>query len=169
MISAKSILTRNRILFFGCVFVWFVFDRIVKEVLNSAYSQGDIITSNIMGLFSFNMVHNTGVAWGAFSDSTLLITIASIVICLIVAIYAHIISKQARSLEMISLGLILAGGLGNLFDRVVFGYVVDFITPTFIDFPTFNLADIGVSCGVVLFLISLLLSFKQANSPKGDS
>ena len=59
----------------------------------------------------------------------------------------------------------VAGGIGNALDRFTLGYVVDFIETTFIDFPVFNVADIGVTCGFVLFVLGLLLSFKASEAP----
>ena len=53
--------------------------------------------------------------------------------------------------------LVVAGGIGNAIDRFTLGFVVDFIEPTFIDFPIFNIADIGVTCGIILFIVSLLI------------
>ena len=54
-------------------------------------------------------------------------------------------------------GTDVAGGIGNAIDRFTLGFVVDFIEPTFIDFPIFNIADIGVTCGIILFIVSLLI------------
>ena len=53
--------------------------------------------------------------------------------------------------------IFVAGGIGNAIDRFTLGFVVDFIEPTFIDFPIFNVADIGVTCGIILFIVSLLI------------
>ncbi len=51
--------------------------------------------------------------------------------------------------------------MGNALDRFTLGYVVDFIEPVFIDFPVFNIADIGVTCGVVLVLVSMLVALRK--------
>ena len=61
---------------------------------------------------------------------------------------------------MLGGALIVAGGLGNALDRFTLGYVVDFIDTTFISFPTFNVADIGVTCGFVLFFAGMLWSMR---------
>ena len=58
-------------------------------------------------------------------------------------------------------GVVVAGGLGNAIDRFALGYVVDFIEPVFIDFPVFNVADIGVTCGFVLFFAGMLWSMRK--------
>ena len=55
----------------------------------------------------------------------------------------------------------MAGGIGNAIDRFAQSYVVDFIEFSFIDFPVFNVADIGVTCGFVLLFIGLILAFKN--------
>ena len=75
---------------------------------------------------------------------------------------------MANGFEMVGLGLLVAGGIGNFIDRLVYGYVVDFITPTFINFPTFNIADIGVTCGIVLAAIGYLYQLKNAKPPLKD-
>ncbi len=64
-------------------------------------------------------------------------------------------------LEIVGVALVVAGGLGNALDRFTLGYVVDFIEPTFIDFPVFNVADIGVTCGFVIFLIGVVTLWRR--------
>lgn len=67
------------------------------------------------------------------------------------------------------MGLVAAGGIGNAIDRFALGYVVDFIQPLFIDFPVFNVADIGVTCGFVLLVLSLLLQRPASDSENPKS
>lgn len=143
----------------ACVaIVWLALDLVTKFYFNSGTFQvGQIIAGPFLGLFQFTLVHNTGAAWGIFSDSTQLLGAFSLVICALLLVYVFIINKTAALGEVFGLSLILAGGLGNAFDRFFTGYVVDFIEFTFIDFPVFNIADIGVTCGFVIFFIFLLL------------
>ena len=64
--------------------------------------------------------------------------------------------------QLFSVAIVAAGGIGNAIDRFVTGYVVDFICFDFVNFPVFNIADIGVTCGILLLLTNLLyLSFKR--------
>ncbi len=63
-------------------------------------------------------------------------------------------------MEAVGIALIVAGGLGNALDRFTLGYVVDFIDTGVISFPTFNDADIGVTCGFVLFFAGMLWSMR---------
>ena len=159
--GSRSLFSRNRIIFFACAIGLFLVDRITKEMLNGSFQPGDVIAPNVLGLFQFNMMHNTGAAWGMFADGTVALIVISFVVCVIVAFYARFLASDDSILDMVSLGLILAGGLGNLYDRVVYGYVIDFITPTFVSFPTFNIADIGVTVGIFLFIVGLARSLKK--------
>ena len=73
------------------------------------------------------------------------------------------VAKEASVLETVGLALIFAGGLGNMIDRLVRGYVVDFVEPLFIDFPNFNIADAGITCGIICVLIAFLIKFFAAS------
>lgn len=158
--NAKRV--RNLAIFAGCALVWFFLDRFVKSFVDAHYVKGDVFVENVLGLFQFRLVHNTGAAWGSFENYTEIIAVVSLIICLVLLICACIFSNRAHPIEMISLALICAGGFGNLYDRVVQGYVVDFISTTFINFPTFNIADIGVTCGMIALVICVIVrTFKE--------
>ena len=58
--------------------------------------------------------------------------------------------------EIVGLALVIAGGVGNALDRFLLNHVVDFIDLSFMDFPVFNVADIGVTCGIAIFLVGWL-------------
>lgn len=153
---------RNLAIFAGCALVWFFLDRLIKSFVESHFDKGDVFVNNVLGLFEFRLVHNTGAAWGSFENYTAIIACISFIICIVLVIYAIVFSNRAHVIEMISLALICAGGFGNLFDRVTQGYVVDFISTTFINFPTFNIADIGVTCGLIILLLCLIIrTFKE--------
>ena len=68
------------------------------------------------------------------------------------------LSYTPTFMQLFSIGIVVAGGIGNAIDRFVTGYVVDFICFDFIDFPVFNIADIGVTCGV-LILVTLMMYY----------
>ena len=107
-------------------------------------------------------MHNTGAAWGMFGDSTFALGVVSVIVCIAVVLvflfYERAFGHRATALETCALSLIAAGGIGNAIDRFVNGFVVDFIDLTFMDFPVFNIADIGVTCGFVLLVIGYLLA-----------
>ena len=67
-------------------------------------------------------------------------------------------------------GVLVAGGLGNLIDRVLYGYVIDFIEPTFMQFAVFNIADCAVTCGGISFVLWLAVDlFRSGDGKKGTT
>ncbi len=96
--------------------------------------------------------------------------IVTALMCVGIAAFAVYWARRCSALEMVGLGLLFAGGVGNLYDRAAQGYVVDFITPLFIDFPTFNVADIGVTCGIALLALCWIVQIlKEGKSSSGTS
>ena len=65
--------------------------------------------------------------------------------------------------ETVGFALVVAGGIGNAIDRFLLGYVVDFIEFAFFEFPVFNVADIGVTCGFVILIIGLIVDFSKGD------
>lgn len=104
----------------------------------------------------FVYVENRGAAFGMLEGARTFFVIIALVVFLMVIAYIAT-SRQHRGLEVIALGLIVGGAIGNLIDRVTQGFVTDFIALSFIEFPVFNVADIGVTIGSILFIISLLM------------
>ncbi len=153
-------------LFFIVALAWFALDVASKTYANS-YDRGDVFAGPFGGLFQFKLTYNTGAAWSMFSGSTLLLGLIAVVVLIVLLFLMAIFSRHVTWIEAFSLGLVFAGGIGNALDRFTLGYVVDFIQTLFISFPTFNVADIGITCGVVLFLISFLYrTFKQDSEEK---
>jgi signal peptidase II len=113
---------------------------------------------------SFVLVHNTGGAWGIFSGNTFALGLVALVFCAFVLVYLFVLARDSSALSTVALGMIFAGGIGNMIDRFLLGYVVDFLNFTFIDFPVFNVADVGVTCGVVLFLLSIILDARTGQN-----
>lgn len=149
--------SRNLVILLAVGLVWFGLDMLTKSWINGSYEVGQTVVGPILGLVQFTLVHNTGMAWGMFGDSTTALGVMSLVVCCVLIVYLLALSPRASVAEAVGIALVVAGGLGNVLDRFTLGYVVDFIEPVFIDFPVFNVADIGVTCGFVLFLGGLLL------------
>ena len=152
---------RNTLVFGIVALAWLALDTLSKSFFNGSYAVGDVITGPLLGLVRFHLVHNTGAAWGMFGDSTFLLGVMSLIVCVLLTVYLFFLVRRPNSLQVVGVALVVAGGLGNAFDRFTLGYVVDFIEPVFIDFPVFNVADIGVTCGFVLFLVGVLLSWRR--------
>jgi signal peptidase II len=161
--SGNRNILRNAVVFGGVALVWLVLDRLTK-IWADAGTVGQLLGDGVPGLFDFRLVHNTGAAWGIFDNATFALGLFAVVFSVVLVGVAHVRRETASVLEMAGYGLVLAGGIGNAIDRFMGGYVVDFIEATFIDFPVFNVADIGVTCGFALVIIAYLFLDK----PEGD-
>ncbi len=105
----------------------------------------------LFGLFQFRYVENTGAAFSSFSDNTVILTVATVII--LAACLIMLLSKRIKSNFMnICLMLVIAGGLGNVIDRIANGFVVDFIEPLFVNFAVFNFADCCITVGALLII-----------------
>ena len=146
-------------IFLSITCVWIVLDQLAKSQFADMQPNG-ILAGPFAGLIDIRLVHNTGGAWGIFSDSTFGLGLFSLVVCAALAIYYFATIKQSNTVQSIAFALIVAGGIGNAIDRFAQGYVVDFIEFSFIDFPVFNIADIGVTCGFALLIIGLIIALR---------
>lgn len=154
--TARAVARRFAV-FIPIVVVWLVLDQASKLFFNGSYHAGQVISDPILGIFRFHLVYNTGGAWSIFSDATWALGAFSLVVCIALTAYLALTPQRPNTGELIGISLVVAGGIGNAIDRFTLGFVVDFIEPTFIDFPIFNIADIGVTCGIILFIVSLLV------------
>ena len=117
-----------------------------------------LLPKSILGDFLwFQSTHNYGVAFSMFEGATVLFIIISSLACVVI-IYLFFSKKFFTSkLKKVSLALIFAGAFSNLIDRILFGFVRDFIYLKFINYAIFNVADMSVVCGVILFLLAMIL------------
>lgn len=159
--AGYAVRRRNVLTFVLVAVVWFALDLVTKGIFN-AYEPGQVVGGPFLGIFQFTLVHNTGGAWGIFGDMTMLLGVFSLVVCIGLAAYVFAYAPESSLSTVVGVALVVAGGVGNAIDRFTLGYVVDFIQPVFIDFPVFNIADIGVTCGIVLFVVSLFLEHRRA-------
>lgn len=103
---------------------------------------------------------NKGAAWGMFADQRWIFITVSTVAIIAVLLYIYL-KRPKNKLLTASLALIIAGGIGNMIDRVFIGSVIDFITFDFMDFPIFNGADSFVCIGAALLFLYLINSTIQ--------
>ena len=108
------------------------------------------------GVVGFTYHENPGAAWGMLQDHRWVFMVTSTVAIVAIMIYLAKNRKSLHPISVIAFTLIVAGGVGNMIDRVLIGYVVDFINFLFIDFPVFNFADMCVTVGAVLMIVWLL-------------
>ena len=102
-------------------------------------------------IFSFNYIRNYGAAFNIFEGSRLFLSLVSILSSLIL-IYFIFYKDKLNRLNRYGLSFILAGSLGNGIDRIIRGYVIDFININIFDFPIFNIADISINIGVFILI-----------------
>ena len=157
----KQRMRRNAIVFVCIVAAWVVLDFATKRYFDSGqFELYENIAGPYFGLFRVTLVHNTGAAWGFFADSTFILGVFSIVLCVLLIVFLFVLERRSTLLTCVGISLVVGGGLGNAIDRFTSAYVVDFIDLAFISFPVFNVADIGVTCGIVLFFIGYWKSNK---------
>ena len=120
----------------------------------------------IPNILSFTYTQNTGVAFGLIDNNLIFVILFNIVILGIIIKFLKENNENIDFVVLVSLILILSGGVGNLIDRLLRGYVVDFIKLEFINFPVFNLADISVTVGVLILIIVIV---KQMIINKNES
>lgn len=132
-----------------------------SKILAVTYLKDSAAVNFIPGIFSFRYHENKGAAWGMLADQRWIFMVISTIAILGILgyfIYTKKFIKEKRpTLETISLIFFCGGGIGNMIDRVILGYVVDFLRFDFIDFPIFNVADSFISIGAVLMVINLII------------
>jgi signal peptidase II len=107
----------------------------------------------IKGIFYLTRVHNRGAAFGILKNQTPLFIFTSLLA--VVMIYRCLKENRHKRIYIVSLSLILAGAIGNLIDRLAFGYVIDFLD--FRIWPVFNIADSSITVGVALLCWQILV------------
>ena len=122
----------------------------------------------IDGFMDFTFVENRGAAFGIFSGKTWLLLVISIIICavLVWAMTKMPKTKEYRKLR-VTFVLILSGAVGNIIDRALRGYVVDFFEFTFIKWPVFNMADIYVVVGTIVMAVIIMFFMKDETENAG--
>lgn len=142
---------RKKSLAFACFFI--VFDQIIKSFIdhNFLYGQSAVI---IPSFFNITKVHNPGAAWSMFSGGRYLLII--IAICAFFILFCYEKSFKYKERTMFGFALVYGGLFGNLLDRTLWGYVIDYLEFTFgsYHFPVFNLADICLVLGFILIIIA---------------
>ncbi len=143
--------------YFLLTFLVLIIDQLVKIVIVMKLLpfQNVWIISNV---FAISYVRNYGAAFGIMQSQKLLLIILSLLVILLVWFNRHKLTQYPKILQM-GLAIALGGALGNLVDRIRLGYVVDFLD--FQVWPVFNIADIGIVCGVGLIILGLFFEQSQ--------
>lgn len=129
-----------------------VLDQLVKYLVAGGMALGESIPV-IEGVFHITRFHNTGAAFSSFEGQRVLLIALPVVLIAAGLVYAWKNRSKSR-LMLLSIAMIIGGGIGNLIDRVALGYVVDMFD--FRVFPIFNVADSFVTVGCILLCIYIL-------------
>ncbi|MBE7082117.1 MAG: signal peptidase II [Clostridiales bacterium] len=151
--AVKNFLYKNR---FGTVMVLMGITIVFWDLILKFLTDGENMDV-IKGFFRIESLPNgnTGGAFGILGNNTTLLIVLSIVFIAALVVF-NIFLKYKNYFYAISMGLIFSGALCNLYDRIKFGRVRDFIKLEFINFPTFNIADIAICVGVIMLAIYLI-------------
>ena len=136
-------------------------DQVTKMLAVEHLTKGAIPL--IDGVFELTYVQNTGAAFGLLKNQRWVFM--SITAVVMVVMLVVLMSGRFRRYRLANIAgtLILAGGIGNMIDRVAHGYVVDFLYFKLINFPVFNVADCYVVIGAALLLIFFFFFYKEEN------
>ncbi|MEZ4813295.1 MAG: signal peptidase II [Caldisericia bacterium] len=146
----------------SCGIVLFL-DQLSKIIVSHALKLGQS-SPLIPGVVSAVKVHNYGTIWGLAQGSNMIFAGLAIVIITLIVVFTPMIVKDKWT--SITIGMILGGAVGNLLDRITRGFVVDFIHVDFIDFPVFNVADMGIVVAAILLVI--IMFFMESKSIAND-
>ena len=120
------------------------------------------------GVIQLTRLHNDGAAWSSFSGKTALLLIVTV--ALIAAVTVLLVKKIVRHPLGVAAGLLIwSGGVGNMIDRILLGYVVDMFDLQFMNYPIFNLADCFVVVGALSGAVYYLWFYEKYDKrQKGD-
>ena len=166
---------RNLFLYLLISILVILLDQTTKLLTLNSLAEGEAV-SIIGDLLYFQLVFNEGGAMGTSLGPSWLYTILTLAALALIIRYFMKDKSDGASIK-VPLALIFSGAVGNLIDRIRFGKVVDFIDADFPDMPflgitrwwTFNVADAAITCGLMIFVIGLLLKKKQNVAPVADS
>ena len=156
-----------KLIYAAIVLVSVVSDQITKIAVSRSLELYEQIP--VFPFFNLTLAHNYGAAFSIFNvpegGQRWVLTGISAVVSIALIVWLWRLSKEEKWLG-IALSLVLGGAIGNLIDRAMQGYVVDFIQVYYKDwyFPSFNIADSAIFCGTVL-LLGLTIFDKSADKP----
>ena len=146
-------------------FISLLVDRLIKVIVTSSISFGERVVI-IRDFFNLTYVTNDGAAFSILSGNTLLLIVLTI-IALVLIVCFYLLDKSTSNKEKIVIALLIGGILGNLYDRVVYGHVIDYLEFNIFgyNFPIFNFADIVI---VVSIFSLCILTFRKKDDNDGE-
>ena len=162
-------LLNKKILFSGIIiFIVFLIDRISKILILNFFSKNQLDDYYVNYFLNLILVWNQGIAFGLFQSESLIYHLLSIVIAIVIAFVIYLIYISKKKYEIFFYALITGGAIGNLFDRLYFGAVPDFIDLHYKNFHwfTFNVSDIWITIGIIGILIFDLFKLENKDNEK---
>lgn len=138
-----------------------ILDQVTKILAKGRLEFGESIVI-IKKVFRLQYLENTGAAFGILKDKLWFFIILTSIVIIIIG-YVYFKMPETKRYKPIKLVLILitAGAIGNLIDRIVHNYVIDFLYFELIDFPIFNVADCYVTISAILLVILVIFYYKE--------
>ena len=156
---------KKTFIYFGIILFIFLVDRVSKLYILSILEDSGLVDININQFINFILVWNSGVGFGLFSfEQSTIYNLITLIIILINLIIIYLIIKTKDFSKYFYL-TILGGSLGNLFDRIYYSSVPDFIDISYKGYHwfVFNIADIFISLGIICLIFAELLNYKKIN------
>ena len=139
----------NKINYFALILIICTLDQFSKIYIN--LNLNELLNKNLL-IFTIEFVRNYGAAFNIFSGSRLFLSFISVISTIILSYFIFL--SENKLINKFGLSFILAGSIGNGIDRILRGYVIDFIKIKYIDFPVFNIADVAINIGVLMLIIN---------------
>ena len=159
----NKLFLKKTFIYFGIISFIFLVDRISKLYILSILEDLGFVDININQFINFILVWNSGVGFGLFSfEQSTIYNLITLIIILINLIIIYLIIKTKDFSKYFYL-IILGGSLGNLFDRIYYSSVPDFIDISYKGYHwfVFNVADIFISLGIICLIFAELLNYKK--------
>lgn len=143
-----------------------IIDQVIKVIVTTNMDFAHSINV-INNFFRITYLQNTGAAWSIFSGNRIFL-VGITLVALFIIYFCLLKDKVFKSYESILYGVLLGGILGNLIDRVRFGYVIDYLDFNIFSYhyPVFNFADICIVLSIIIVLIIGLKEDKNGNSSR---
>lgn len=135
---------------------------LVADLVTKAVTDGIEKTWVIEDVFSITSRYNTGGAWNMFGDNPVVMNIIKAFTFVFIAVVLVVMfwpDSRKNMFLMVTTALLGSGALGNLIDRLAFGYVRDFLSFDLINFPVFNVADVALVTGVIMLIVFIVWTF----------
>ena len=144
-------------------FIIFIIDLLSKILVLGIDKTPITIINNF---FYINKIFNTGAAFSLFTGNNFILII--IAIAVLIYIDRKVIDDIKSKISVISISMLIGGIIGNLFDRIVYGKVIDFLSFKFgtYSFPIFNLADTFICIGIFLLIVDFLRGDLNGNKSR---